>query len=224
MRKGLLGFLRRTLIDLQEKYISIIIKKAWTEQVKDIKTEGKLKVASNNSCYGFQTFILHVFWDAASRYIPFPTPQQPLSPLHLTPTAQHVLSEDFQTMPRGSHSLIFLKIPLSSPLLKNVWKADTKLEKRNKGKKKEAVHIWEWGWCHWFWTGLVGGRRQTEAVWELSIGRLGSVLASCLIKLFCCSNIQMAEEIKGMSGKGRVRVRAHAWVCVREGVLICVLT
>lgn len=138
MRKGLLGFLRRTLIDLQEKYISIIIKKAWTEQVKDIKTEGKLKVASNNSCYGFQTFILHVFWDAASRYIPFPTPQQPLSPLHLTPTAQHVLSEDFQTMPRGYHSLIFLKIPLSSPLLKNVWKADTKLEKRNKGKKKRS--------------------------------------------------------------------------------------
>lgn len=36
----------------------------------------------------------------------------------------------------------------------------------------------------------------------------------------------MAEEIKGMSGKGRVCVcvRAHAWVCVREGVLICVLT
>ena len=44
----------------------------------------------------------------------------------------------------------------------------------------------------------------------------------------------MAEEIKGMSGKGRecvsvraharVSVRAHARVSVREGVLICVLT
>lgn len=41
-------------------------------------------------------------------------------------------------MPRGSHSLIFLKIPLSSPLLKNVWKADTELEKsRRGGERKE---------------------------------------------------------------------------------------
>lgn len=57
MRKGLLGLLRRTLIDLQVKFISIIIIKEWTEHIKDIKTEGKLNVASNNSCYCFQTYL-----------------------------------------------------------------------------------------------------------------------------------------------------------------------
>lgn len=138
MRKGLFGLLRRSLIDLQGKFIFTILKNAGTEQVKGIKTRGKLNVASNNSHYCFQTCLSCVsFGTQQGDTSPSPTSQQPLSSLHLTPSAQHVLSEDFQTMPRGSHSLIFLKIPLSSPLLKNVWKADTKLEKRNKGGKKK---------------------------------------------------------------------------------------
>lgn len=119
MRKGLLGLLRRTLIDLQVKFICIIIIKAGAEHVKDITTERKLGVGRNSSCSCFQTYLSCMSF-GTQRYIPFPTPQQRLSPLHLTPSAQHVLSEDFQTMPRGSHSLIFLKIPLSSPLFKNV--------------------------------------------------------------------------------------------------------
>lgn len=142
MRKGLLGLLKRTLIDLQVKFISIILKKQGQSKREISKLRGKLNVARNNSRYCFQTNLYRlVFWDTASGYIPFPNiPTTFLPPLHLTPSAQHDLSEDFQTMPRGSHSLIFLKIPLSSPLLKNVWKADTKLEKRNKrGKKKRCT-------------------------------------------------------------------------------------
>lgn len=166
MRKGLLGSLRRTLIDLQVKFISIIIKK--TEQVKDIETEGKLNAAGNNCSYCFQTYLSRLsFGTQRVDTSPSQHPNNLSPPVHLTPSAQHVLSEDFQTMPRGSHSLIFLKIPLSSPLLKNVWKADTRLEKRNKeGGGGEVVHIWEWGWCRWFWTGLAGGggrQKQCES-------------------------------------------------------------
>lgn len=45
--------------------------------------------------------------------------------------------------------------------------------------------------------GGAGGGRKARGRPELGVGRLCRDLASWLIKLFCCSNIQMAEEIKG---------------------------
>lgn len=91
-------------------------------------------------------------------------------------------------MPRGSRSLIFLKIPLSYPLLKNVRKADTEPEKRNegggggegvrrggKGKKEKGKKGGKKGKSGtsgreggYFWTGEVGSR---EVVGQRGRGR-----------------------------------------------------
>lgn len=135
----------------------------------------------------FNVHVSGLWWRATP---PSPPSQQTPS-LLLTPSTQLILSKDSQTMPRGSRSLIFLKIPLSSPLLKNVWKADTKLEKRSGGKKRRGAHLGVRV------VTLLGRRQNAEWRLQLGIGCLCRDLASWLIKLFCCSNIQMAKEIKG---------------------------